>query len=62
MSESFKATHDYPDISERFDSDRYGHFQHVPPPSGELTREAMAWHSRILSAQNEAMYADTNPG
>ncbi len=88
MSESFKAAHDYPDISERFDSDgyylpvdvlsadevahyrqvlvrgrdRYGHFQHVPPPSGDMTREAMAWHSRILSAQNQAMYADANTG
>ncbi len=41
--------------------DRYGHFRHVPPPSGDMTREAMAWHSRILSAQNQAMYADANP-
>jgi hypothetical protein len=36
--------------------DRYGHFRHVPPPSSDLSDEAMAWHARILDAQNDAMY------
>ena len=37
--------------------DRYGHFKLVPPPSEDLSAEAMAWHARILAAQNEAIYA-----
>jgi non-heme Fe2+,alpha-ketoglutarate-dependent halogenase len=36
--------------------DRYGNFTLVPPPKDDLTDEAMAWHARILDAQNQAMY------
>lgn len=36
--------------------DRYGHFRHVPAPAGDLSQEALAWHRRILSAQNEVLY------
>ena len=36
--------------------DRYGHFERVPPPDEDLSTEALAWHNRILTAQNEAMY------
>lgn len=36
--------------------DRHQHFRHVPPPGDDLADEAMAWHSRILNAQNDAMY------
>lgn len=36
--------------------DRYGHFDLVPPPSADLSDEALAWHSRILAAQNDALY------
>jgi hypothetical protein len=36
--------------------DRHGHFQLVPPPGDDLSTEAMAWHHRILAAQNAAMY------
>ena len=37
--------------------DRYGHFTLVPPPAADLSDEAMAWHARILAAQNQAIYA-----
>ncbi len=37
--------------------DRFGHFRHVPSPTLDMDDEAMAWHRRILLAQNEAMYA-----
>jgi len=37
-------------------TDRYGHFRHVPSPESDLSEDAMAWHSRILAAQNEAIY------
>ena len=37
-------------------SDRYGHFHHVPPPAEDLSAEALAWHERILGAQNAALY------
>jgi len=37
-------------------NDRFGNFQHVPPPGADLSADAMAWHARILEAQNEAMY------
>lgn len=37
-------------------NDRFGNFQHVPPPVADLSANAMAWHARILEAQNEAMY------
>lgn len=36
--------------------DRYGHFQHLPAPAADLSDEALAWHKRILTAQNEALY------
>ena len=36
-------------------SDRFGHFQHVPRPSADMTPESMMWHRRILDAQNNAM-------
>ena len=36
--------------------DRYGHFHLVPPPAEDLSADAMAWHRRILLAQNEAIY------
>ncbi len=38
--------------------DRYGHFQLVPPPQEDLSDEAMAWHRRVMAAQNEALYAN----
>lgn len=37
--------------------DKFGHFQHVPSPTRDMDDDAIAWHRRILSAQNEAMYA-----
>ena len=37
-------------------NDRYGHFHHVPAPESDLSKDAMAWHRRILAAQNEALY------
>ncbi len=36
--------------------DRYGHFEQVPPPQADLAPEALAWHARILAAQNEVLY------
>lgn len=44
-------------------NDCHGHFRHVPPPRGDLSEEALAWHRRILDAQNKAMYdgAATGP-
>ena len=36
--------------------DRFGHFDHVPPPAADLSSDALAWHARILAAQNEAYY------
>lgn len=36
-------------------SDRHGHFHHVPPPQADLSEDALAWHRRILDAQNKAM-------
>jgi len=36
--------------------DRYAHFHSVPPPHADLSGDAMDWHRRILSAQNEALY------
>jgi hypothetical protein len=36
--------------------DRFGHFQHVPSPAGDLTDDAIAWRRHILTAQNEALY------
>ena len=43
--------------------DRFGHFQHVPAPRGDLTGDALAWHRRIRAAQNDAIYdaADQGP-
>ena len=37
-------------------TDRYGHFQLVPPPDADLSDDALAWHRHILTAQNEALY------
>ena len=34
--------------------DKFGHFQHVPSPTRDMDDDAIAWHRRILSAQNEA--------
>jgi len=42
--------------------DRHGHFQLVPPPGGDFSAEAMAWHRRILAAQNAAMYDGAEAG
>ena len=36
--------------------DRHGNFEHVPSPREDLSEEALAWHHRILTIQNEAMY------
>lgn len=36
--------------------DRYENFHHVPSPDDDLSDQAMAWHGRILKAQNDAMY------
>ena len=36
--------------------DRHRHFHHVPPPAADLSDDALAWHRRILTAQNEALY------
>ena len=41
--------------------DRYGHFELVPPPEDDLTRDALAWHRRILSAQAETLYQEPPP-
>ncbi len=42
--------------------DRFGHFHEVPPPDGDLTAEALAWHGRIRASQNEALYAGADEG
>ncbi len=45
--------------------DRYGHFLPVPAPRQDLSDDALAWHRRILTAQNETMYegaGDVTPG
>ena len=42
--------------------ERYGHFQLVPPPSADLSEDAMAWHRHILTAQNEAFYDGARTG
>ena len=36
--------------------DRFGHFEHVFSPNGDLTAEAVAQHHEILITQNEALY------
>ena len=36
--------------------DKFGHFQHVPAPTRDMDDDAITWHRRILSAQNEAIY------
>jgi len=36
--------------------DRYGHFEPVPPPDGNMTEESIAWHRRVVGAQNDALY------
>ncbi len=42
--------------------DRYDHFITVPPPQTDLSDQALAWHRRILSAQNEALYDGADQG
>lgn len=42
--------------------DRHGNFCHVPPPGADLSEAAMAWHNRILTAQNEAIYDGADAG
>ena len=42
--------------------DRCGHFRLVPAPRDDLSDDAMTWHRRILTAQNEAIYDGTQPG
>lgn len=37
--------------------DKFGHFQYVPSPTRDMDEDAIAWHQRILSAQNKAIYA-----
>lgn len=36
--------------------DRFGNFLPVPPPEEDLSKDALAWHQRILDAQNETLY------
>lgn len=43
-------------------ADRYSHFDLVPPPEEDLAPEALAWHRRILGAQADALYQETNTG
>ncbi|MDX1400769.1 MAG: phytanoyl-CoA dioxygenase family protein [Kiloniellales bacterium] len=38
--------------------DRFRHFELVPPPEEDLAPESLHWHEKILSAQNEALYAE----
>lgn len=42
--------------------DRFGHFEPVPPPSSDLAPGALAWHARILAAQNDSLYAGAARG
>lgn len=42
--------------------DPYGNFQHFPAPEADLSETAMAWHNRILTAQNEALYDGADEG
>lgn len=42
--------------------DRYGHFSLVPPPSDDLSEDAMAWHLRVHAAQNQALYQGVGTG
>ena len=42
--------------------DRYGNFHHVPSPEADLSDAAMAWHNRILTAQNVAIYDGADEG
>ena len=36
--------------------DRYGNFVQVPTPTEDLSKDALAWHNRIMITQNEAIY------
>ena len=38
--------------------DRCGHFEPVPSPEDDLTREGLVWHRRILGAQADALYQE----
>lgn len=40
--------------------DRYGHFSHVPEPSGYFTPEALALYDKIREAQAKVMMKDAN--
>ena len=42
--------------------DRHGHFGLVPPPEADLSEAALAWHARILAAQNESLYDGATQG
>ncbi len=48
------AQHDYAMLVRG--KDRYGNFIHVPAPEEDLSADGLAWHNRILTAKNEAMY------
>lgn len=37
-------------------TDRFGYFEPVPAPSADCTETALAWHQRILAAQNDVLY------
>ena len=36
--------------------DDYNNFVHIPSPTEDLSADALAWHNRILTTQNEAVY------
>jgi non-heme Fe2+,alpha-ketoglutarate-dependent halogenase len=42
--------------------DRYGHFSLVPPPDDDLSEAALAWHLRVHTAQNQALYQGVGAG
>ena len=37
-------------------SDKYNNFIHVPAPQEDLSEQALAWHKKILDAQNKVFY------
>ena len=36
--------------------DNHRYFEQVPPPDDDMSEQAMGWHNKILTAQNEAFY------
>ncbi len=36
--------------------DKFGHFEHVSPPTENLSEQSLSLHSHILRTQNEALY------